>query len=44
LWEAGEVGGISGLYGGILFRAAFERGLDQGRCIGAYATALRTRG
>jgi len=35
--------GISRLYGGIHFRAAIERGLDQGRCIGAHAVALRTR-
>jgi hypothetical protein len=35
--------GISRLYGGIHFRAAIERGLEQGRCVGAYANALRTK-
>lgn len=35
--------GISRLYGGIHFRAAIDRGLDQGRCVGAHVTALRTR-
>lgn len=34
---------VSRLYGGIHFRAAIERGLDQGRCIAAYTNALRTR-
>lgn len=34
---------ISRLYGGIHFRAAIERGLEQGTCIAAYANALRTR-
>jgi PAP2 superfamily len=42
-WAAAEEAGISRLYGGIHFRAAIERGLDQGRCIGAYVNALRTR-
>lgn len=41
--EAAAEAGISRLYGGIHFRAAIERGLDQGRCVGAYVTALRTR-
>lgn len=40
---AADEAGISRLYGGIHFRAAIERGLDQGRCIGAYAAALKTR-
>lgn len=40
--EAAEEAGISRLYGGIHFRAAIERGLDQGRCIGAHAVALKT--
>lgn len=40
---AAEEAGLSRLYGGIHFRAAIERGLDQGRCIGAYANALNTR-
>ena len=35
--------GISRLYGGIHFRAAIDRGLEQGRCIAQYAIALRTR-
>ena len=30
-------------HGGIHFRAAIERGLEQGDCIGAHAAALRTR-
>jgi membrane-associated phospholipid phosphatase len=34
---------ISRLYGGIHFRAAIERGLEQGRCVGAFAVALQTR-
>lgn len=42
-WAAAEEAGISRLYGGIHFRAAIERGLDQGRCIGAFTTALKTR-
>lgn len=42
-WAAAEEAGISRLYGGIHFRAAIELGLEQGRCIGAYASALRTR-
>ncbi len=41
-WSAANEAGISRLYGGIHFRAAIERGLEQGRCIGAYANALRT--
>ncbi len=42
-WAAAEEAGISRLYGGIHFRAAIERGLDQGRCVGGFTTALRTR-
>ena len=42
-WAAAEEAGISRFYGGIHFRSAITRGLDQGRCIGAYAVALRTR-
>jgi hypothetical protein len=42
-WAAAEEAGISRLYGGIHFRAAIERGLEQGRCIGAFTNALRTR-
>lgn len=43
-WDAAEEAGVSRLYGGIHFRAAIERGLEQGRCIGQKAVALRTRG
>ena len=41
-WQAADEAGISRLYGGIHFRAAIERGLAQGRCIGAFAAGLRT--
>lgn len=41
---AAEEAAISRLYGGIHFRAANERGLAQGRCIGAQVSALKTRG
>ncbi|MDP2119289.1 MAG: vanadium-dependent haloperoxidase [Hoeflea sp.] len=34
---------LSRLYGGIHFRAAIDRGLDQGRCIGAYVAALKMK-
>ncbi len=40
---AANEAGISRMYGGIHFRAAIERGLEQGRCIGAFTNALRTR-
>jgi hypothetical protein len=42
-WAAAEEAAMSRLYGGIHFRAAIERGLEQGRCVGAHAAALRTR-
>ena len=42
-WAAAEEAAISRMYGGIHFRAAIERGLDQGRCVGQYVDALRTR-
>jgi hypothetical protein len=42
-WAAAEEAALSRLYGGIHFRAAIDQGLAQGRCIGAYASALRTR-
>lgn len=42
-WAAADEAGFSRLLGGIHFRAAIERGLEQGRCIGAYAVALKTR-
>jgi hypothetical protein len=32
---------MSRLYGGIHFRAAIDRGLEQGACVGAHAAALR---
>jgi len=41
--EAAEEAGISRLYGGIHFHSAIVDGLEQGRCIGAYAVALKTR-
>lgn len=41
--EAAEEASISRLYGGIHFRAALDRGLDQGRCVGAHVLALKTR-
>jgi membrane-associated phospholipid phosphatase len=37
---AAEEAAISRLYGGIHFRAAIERGLVQGACIGEQVTAL----
>ena len=40
---AAEEAGISRLYGGIHFRAAIDNGLTQGRCIAAFAIALRTQ-
>ncbi len=43
-WEAANQAGISRLYGGIHYRAAIEHGLEQGRCIGAHAVALKTKG
>jgi hypothetical protein len=42
-WAAAEEAGISRLYGGIHYRTAIERGLAQGRCVGAYTNALKTR-
>lgn len=35
---------MSRLYGGIHFRAAIERGLEQGYCVAAAVNALKTRG
>ena len=40
---AADEAGVSRLYGGIHFRAAIERGQEQGHCIAAYTNALRTR-
>lgn len=42
-WEAAEEAAMSRLYGGIHFRSGAERGLDQGKCIGAHANRLTTR-
>ena len=39
---AAQEAAISRLYGGIHFRAAIERGVEQGVCIGAHAVALKT--
>ena len=41
-WAAADEAAMSRLYGGIHFRAAIDRGLDQGKCIGAFVVALRT--
>ncbi len=43
-WAAAREAAISRLYGGIHFRAAIERGLDQGACVGAHVNALKTFG
>jgi hypothetical protein len=40
---AAQEAAVSRLYGGIHFRTAIERGLEQGRCVSAYAIALKTR-
>ena len=40
---AAEEAALSRLYGGIHFRWAIEQGLVQGRCVGRYANALKTR-
>ena len=42
-WAAANEAGMSRLYAGIHFRTAVERGLEQGRCIGAFAVGLKTR-
>ena len=42
-WAAAEEAALSRLYGGIHFRSAIARGLEQGRCVGAHAGALRTK-
>ena len=42
-WAAADEAGISRLYGGIHFRAAIARGLEQGRCVGDATNALQTR-
>ncbi len=40
---AAREAGQSRLYGGIHFRAAIEKGLDQGVCVGAFTNKLQTR-
>lgn len=40
---AAEEAAISRLYGGIHFRAAIDRGLEQGACIATHANRLETR-
>jgi hypothetical protein len=40
---AAEEAALSRLLGGIHFRDAIERGLEQGACVGAYAVALEMR-
>ena len=40
---AAEEAALSRLYGGIHFRSAIEQGLEQGRCVGAHAAALKTK-
>lgn len=42
-WAAAQEAALSRLYGGIHFRAAIEQGLEQGRCIGGFVNALKTR-
>jgi PAP2 superfamily len=42
-WTAAHEAGMSRLYGGIHFRAAIDNGLEQGRCIGAFAAALEMK-
>jgi len=39
--EAADEAAISRLYGGIHYRAAIEKGLEQGKCIGSKVSALR---
>ncbi|HEV8675305.1 MAG TPA: vanadium-dependent haloperoxidase [Methylomirabilota bacterium] len=43
-FEAAEEAAISRLYGGIHFRPAIERGLEQGICVGQAVGALDFRG
>jgi len=40
---AAKEAAASRLLGGIHFRSAIERGLEQGQCVAGYANALRTR-
>lgn len=39
-WEAAEEAAISRLYGGIHFRAAIEKGITHGQCIGEKVNAI----
>jgi hypothetical protein len=39
---AAEEAAMSRLYGGIHFRFGNEKGLEQGRAVGAHAASLRT--
>ncbi len=41
--DAAQEAAMSRLYGGIHYRGAIENGLIYGRCIGQYASALKTR-
>ena len=40
-FEAAEEAALSRLYGGIHFRSAIVKGLDQGRCVGRHVSRLR---
>ncbi len=42
-FEAADEAAISRLYGGVHFRAAIEKGVTQGKCIGQKVSALRFR-
>jgi len=42
-FEAAEEAAISRLYGGIHYRTAIERGLEQGKCVGKRVSALKFR-
>ncbi len=39
-WAAAEEAGLSRFYGGIHFMSGVDRGMEQGRCIGAFANTL----
>jgi hypothetical protein len=41
--EAAEEAAISRLYGGIHFRSAIDKGIAQGRCVGAEVAQLQFR-
>ena len=41
-WAAANEAGISRLYGGIHFRAAIDRGIEQGQCIAKFTNSLKT--